>query len=243
MPLFDDLHALLAVQETDTKILRAQAAIAALDTGSALAAAYNTGKAEAERLSKEAVHAQAEQRDAELRLAGIETKEAHEKKRLFSGTVHSPRDLENLQKEVEMLHRQKGDGETLVLEAMEAAGERTKAAEQAEAELAALADRYRVVRAAYKERHAALTKELGAGSAERAERVRSVPAALLTRYDAIRAKRNGIGAAEMDANDGCGACHTRLSSTLVDAVLAARTVEVCEHCGRILVPMHLPTHE
>lgn len=241
MPLFDDLHALLAVQETDTKILRAQAAIAALDTGSALAAAYNTGKAEAERLRAQAQHAQAEQRDAELRLAGIETKEAHEKKTLFSGTVRSPRELENLQREVEMLGRQKGDAETTVLEAMEAAGEQTTAAERAEAEITALADRYRIVRAAYKERHAALSKELAAHGAERAERAKIVPATLLTRYE--RAKRNGVGAAEMDENDGCGACHTRLSSTLVDAVRAARTVEVCEHCGRILIPMHAPTHE
>ena len=236
MPLFDDLHALLAVQETDTQILRAQAALAALDTGSALAAAYNAQKTEAERLHAQAVHAQADQRDAELRLAGIETKAAQVNKTLFGGTVSSPRELENLQHELEMLGRQTGDAETRVLEAMETAGEQKTAAERAEAELAALAERYRVVRVAFKERHAALSKEIAAHGAARAARIRAVPAALLARYDGIRAKRSGVGAAEMDASGSCGACHTRLSSSRVDAARAARTVELCEHCGRILIP-------
>ena len=236
MPLPDDLAALLALQETDAKTLRAQTTLAALDTGGALAAAYNTEKTEAERLRAAAIKAQAEQHDAEMRLSSIETKAAQVQKTLFSGTVTGPRELENLQKETEMLARQRGEAETRVLEAMETAGEQVAEAEAAERALAATAEKYRIVRTAFKERHTALSGELGALASERAERVKSVPATLLARYEALRGKKSGVGAALLDASDSCGACHTRISSGLAEAARDARTVEVCEYCGRILVP-------
>lgn len=239
MPLPNDLAALLALQETDARVLRAQAALAALDTGSALAAAYNTGKAEAERLRSSAVKAQAGQHDAEMRLASIETKAAHVQKTLFSGTVTGSRELENLQKELEMLGRQKGEAETRVLEAMETAGDQRAEADAAERALAATAEKYRIVRAAFKERQVALSGELSSLATERAARAKVVPAALLARYDALRGKKGGVGAALLDEHDSCGACHTRISSGLAEAARAARTVEVCEYCGRILVPATL----
>lgn len=236
MPLLDDLQALLGVQAIDARILRAQTALAALDTGAATAAAYNTAKAEADTLRAAAVKAQAEQHDAEMRLQSLETKTAQVKKTLFSGTVAGPRELENLQKEIEMLGRQRGDAETAVLEAMEAAAEQTAAAEAAEARVAALADRYRALRTAYKERHAALSAEIGAEEAGRARAAAPLPGGLLARYDGIRAKRAGIGAAAIEADGACGACHTRLNAGLVADAVSGRDVQACEYCGRILVP-------
>jgi exonuclease VII large subunit len=105
--LRDDLNALLAVQVIDTKIDRAKAAIAALDTGSRTAAAFNTQKAASESLRAAANKAQAEQKDAEMRLATVETKSAQVNKSLFSGTVTGSRELENLQRELEMLGARK----------------------------------------------------------------------------------------------------------------------------------------
>lgn len=236
-PLLGDLHALLALQTVDTRIDRAKAAIAALDTGAAAAAQYKAQQAEAEALRAAAHKAQAEQKDAEMRLASIETKTAQVNKTMFGGTVTGARELENLQKETEMLGRQKDDAEMKVLEAMEAAGEAGAQADAAEKALAALAATYRTIRAAYKERHAQLTAEIASDEAERATAAKPIPPALLTRYDAIRAKKGGIGAAPLEADGAtCGACHTRLNSTLTADVRAAHTVQVCEHCGRILVP-------
>ena len=242
MALFHDLQALHAVHAVDSKILRARKEIAALDTGSDLAAQYNTAKAEAERLRAAAVKAQAEQHDAEMRLQSIETKTAQVQKTLFSGTVTGPRELENLQKEIEMLGRQRGDVEETVLLAMDAAADQTKAADAAQAALDALAVRYRAVRNAYKERHAALSAEIAVWETERAAAAGPVPAGLLTRYDGLRAKKGGIGAAVIEADGTCGACHTRLNTGLVDDAKAAASVQVCEYCGRILIPASFVAH-
>lgn len=236
MPLRDDLQALLALQNVDTAILRARAALAALDNGASTADAYNAAKAESDRLRALATHAQAEQKDAELRLASVETKTAQVRKTLFSGTVTTPKELENLQKELDMLGRQTGDGETRVLEAMEAAGEQTQAAEAAEARLTALAARYRTIRATYKQRQTELSAEIASGEKQRGEALKQVPAALLTRYDALRAKKNGVGAVPLGDDESCGACHMRLNTELTIAVRAAAAPQVCEYCGRLLVP-------
>lgn len=240
MSLFDDLNALLSVQAVDSKILRAQAALAGLDTGAALAAAYNTQKADAERLRTAATKALAEQHDAEMRLQSIEDKTAQVQKTLFSGTVTGARELENLQKETEMLGRQRGDAETRVLEAMEIATEQTARAERAEKTLSETANQYRTVRAAFKERHALLSGDLAVLDRERKAAAESVPPALLARYDAIRAKKSGIGAARCEDDGTCGACHTLLNTNLADAVKAAATIEICDQCGRILVPATHP---
>nr|CAA9288023.1 FIG137478: Hypothetical protein [uncultured Armatimonadetes bacterium] len=242
MALFHDLQALHAVHAVDSKILRARKEIAALDTGSGLAAEYNAAKAEAERLRAAAVKAQAEQHDGEMRLQSIEDKTKQVQKTLYSGTVAGPRELENLQKEIEMLGRQRGDAEETVLLAMDVAADRTKAADAAQAALDALAVRYRAVRNRYKERHAALTAEIATLETEHAVAAKPVPAALLTRYEGLRAKKGGIGAAVVDADGTCGACHTRLNTGLVDDAKAAASVQVCEYCGRILIPASFAAH-
>lgn len=236
MALLEDLQALLEVQAVDSRILRAQHTIASLDTGAALAAEYNAAKAEAETLRNASNNAHVEQRDAELRLQTIETKAAQIQKTLYAGTVRAPKELENLQLEAEMLGRQRDDAELKVLESMETASERLKAAESAESEMNSIASRYRKVRALYKQQHASLTEEIEADQKVRIEAIRPVPAPLLARYDMIRNRRQGIGAAALDGNS-CGACHTQLNVTLLEEARALKDVTVCEYCGRILIPV------
>ena len=236
MSLATDLQALLTLQGVDTRLDRARAALAALDTGAATAAAYNTGKAEFDTLKTAALKAQAAQHDAEMRLATIETKIAQSQKAMYGNAAINARELQNLQKEADMLAHQKADAEEKVLVAMEAASEASTRAQTREGELTLLADGYRKIRAAHKERSAVMVKEIAAIEAERADAARPVPAALLSRYETLRGKKQGVGAAPLLPNDDCGACHTHLNSTLTGAIREARDIQVCEYCARILVP-------
>lgn len=236
MPLFDDLQALLAVQAVDTRIGRARQTLAVIDTGAQTAEAYASAKAHADGLRAQAVKAQTEQRDAELRLESIEAKAAQAQKNLFGGKVAGPRELENLQREIEMLGRQKNDAEETTLVAMETAAAQAASAAEAEAAATALADTYRKTRAVYKKRHAELSAEIAQAEKERAQAIKPVPPALLARYDAIRPKKNNVGVAVLQADETCGACHTRLNTGLLDEVKASAGTPLCEYCGRILVP-------
>ncbi len=236
MSLLDDLKALLSVQEVDSRIDRARAHIAALDTGATTAARFNEVKAEAEALRAAATKAQADQKDAEMQLQSIEEKAKQVNKTLYGGTVQAARELEHLQQELAMLGRQKGDAEEKTLLMMEAATEAVTAAEAAEKQMRVLASRYKKIRAEYKEKHAEFMAEIAEHEKERAEVVKPVPPALLTRYDAIRVKKNGVGAAVLSASGNCGACHTHVNSGLAEATLAGQSLQTCEYCGRILIP-------
>ena len=73
------------------------------------------------------------------------------------------------------------------------------------------------------------TEEPGVG----AERM----AALAARYETLRARLKGTGAARL-IGTRCDGCHLELSSGEVEKIRALPPGEVatCEQCGRILVP-------
>jgi predicted nucleic acid-binding Zn-ribbon protein len=233
---YDDLQHLLALLEIDNQLDKAKATLAALDTGASIAATYNAGKVTAEKLKTSALKAQAGQHDAEMRLETIETKSKQVNAKLYGGKVTSPRELEDMQRELEMLKRQKGDAEEAVLVAMETASEAASKSEQAEAALTSLADRYRVVRAKYKDQQAVLTTEIAGWETQRTAAAALVAATLLTRYEGIRTKKGSAGAAPILPDGNCAACHTKLSTGQIEEASAARSAVLCEHCGRILIP-------
>lgn len=233
--LREDLHDLLALQEIDTQIERAKTELAGLDNGAKALAAYQAKKAETEALRSAANKAQATQRDAELKLASIETKAAQVNKTLYGGSVVSAREMENLQKELEMLGRQKNTTEEAVLEAMEAAGAAVSAMAAAEKELAQLAVRFKKTRVAFEARHKELATLLESLKAPRdaAQKLVTSPE-LLTRYEAIRSRRHGSGAATLTADNTCGSCGLTVSLQSSTAVRAGESIQTCESCGRIL---------
>lgn len=238
--LLEDLDALLALQQIDTRIDRHKAGIAALDTGADVRAAHGKQAAEAAALRSVANKAQAAQKDAELKLTAVEDKAKQVNLALYSGKTTGSRELTNLQNELEMLGRQKGTVEDEVLEAMEIASDAVAAADAADARLAALAAEYRKVRTHFQVRTAELQAQIEALAPERDRALQAVGSvALLNKYDHIRTRAgHGVGAAPLPLEgSACGACHTRINSTLVETALAGASVAVCEHCQRILVPV------
>jgi predicted nucleic acid-binding Zn-ribbon protein len=233
--LIRHLNNLLTVQEVDSRLDRLKADLAAIDNGSRVAAAYNSLKTEFDALKATALKAQANQQDAELRLKSIEEKSTQVTKTLYGGGVSASRELENLQRELDMLARQKADAEVKVLEAMDAAADALNTAHTTEARLLSLAEKYKRLRAAYKEKQAEVAKEMSAIEAERVEAVKPIPPALLSRYDTTRAKRGGIGVAPLNDNI-CGGCQTKLNTNLVHDVREGKKEQLCEYCGRLLVP-------
>jgi predicted nucleic acid-binding Zn-ribbon protein len=68
---------------------------------------------------------------------------------------------------------------------------------------------------------------------ERAELLGSLNAQLLTLFEMIARKRNGIAVAE--ARDGvCTICHVRLRPQVFNEVRRNDSILQCDHCNRIL---------
>lgn len=161
---------------------------------------------------------------------------ARDQQRLDSGAVTSPKDLENLQREIASLAKRQGDLEDVVLEVMERR-------ESAQERVSELGERVASVQAkiddATARRDAAFEEIDGEDATVTKERevvAGSVPADLLKLYDKLRVQQGGVGAAKLYQRR-CEGCRLELNITEVNEVKAASpdTVLRCENCRRILV--------
>ena len=157
-------------------------------------------------------------------------------KRMYSGTVTAPRELQAMQADSEALKRRQSALEDQVLESM---SER----EPLDARLSALdADREAndaesgELRIAIAEAESAIDAELASEEAARAEATASIPPDLLSLYEQLRARLGGIGAARL-VRGSCSGCHLALPATEVDRIKREPPDVVirCDQCGRILV--------
>jgi predicted nucleic acid-binding Zn-ribbon protein len=177
-----------------------------------------------------------EQVKAEADVDQVRTRIERDRVRLDAGQVSSPRELENLQSEIDSLHRRQSDLEEVVLDVME------RQETVAGAQQAGLAEREQIIAdaaVAIASRDAALA-EIGEQAAKAADRRGAVladePADLIDLYDRLRAQHGGVGAAAL-RRGRCEGCHLSLNTVDLNALRAAAADEVlrCEECRRILV--------
>jgi uncharacterized protein len=177
-----------------------------------------------------------DQRRLEDELAATEARITEVERRLYSGVVSAPRELQAMNADLDSLRRRRSTLEDEVLDAM---AER----EPADAEVAKLtAERARLdddgarLRGLVAEAQAAIDAELAAELASRAEAVTVLPADLVALYERLRARLGGVGAAPL-VGARCGGCHLTLPATEVDRIRRepAEALIMCDQCGRILV--------
>ena len=204
----------------------------------ALQAAEETERA----LSADVVRAETEVKDLGREVkrleADVETVRAREDKdqRLLDSGSVGPKEMTNLQHELESLKRRQSDLEDQELELMERLEVAEKALATAQAGLAkAKADRER----AEQLRDDALA-DIADGTqkheAARAEVAAGVSAPLLTLYDRVRKQTGTSGAAPL-RHRACQGCRIELYGNELAAARNADPHEVlrCENCSRILV--------
>jgi len=177
-----------------------------------------------------------EQGKAEADVEQVRTRIDRDRSRLDTGQVSSPRELENLQSEIESLHRRQSDLEEVVLDVME----RREGAQGRQ--LAAAAERSQIsadIAAATARRDASLA-EIGEQAGKAADRRTAVladePADLIDLYERLRVQHGGVGAAAL-RRGRCEGCHLSLNTVDINAIRAASADEVlrCEECRRLLV--------
>ncbi|HKY14194.1 MAG TPA: C4-type zinc ribbon domain-containing protein [Microthrixaceae bacterium] len=236
MTAFDDL---LVVQELDTTADQLRHRLETLPARARVAAA------DARRQQVEAGIADAETRRGVVRrdqsrledeVASTEEKERHVEGQLYGGSVTSPKELEALQHELDMLRGRQREIEDHVIEQMELA-------EPLDAELAELAaeldatERERIAaQAELDAESAAIDAELASVVERRSGAVAGLPGQLVEQYESIRDRSEGVGAARL-AGTRCEGCHLAIPSAQLDELKRAPADEVilCPECLRILV--------
>jgi len=157
-------------------------------------------------------------------------------KRLFSGQVTAPRDLQAMDEEVRHLARHVSGLEDRELEVMEELEPVDVELAEVDAQIEQLRSTAGDLRISIEVEEAGIDSELRAERAARAAVVAEVPPDLLSRYEQLRKKLGGTGAARL-VGGSCGGCHLQLPAMELDRVHKAPpdAVIYCDQCGRILV--------
>ncbi len=232
---------LLVVQDLDTSITQLQHKRAALAERSGL-----TGlEVELAGLTEEKValmgrraELMATQKELEGQIAVVTERRTGIEQRMYAARGSSTRDLQAMDEEVRHLTQRQNELEELELVAM-------VDQEPIDSELAVLSarstpveERVGVLREEVAAGQSEIDQELAAATADRAAAAAELPAALADRYEKLRARMRGTGAARLIGHR-CDGCHLELSAVEVDRIRAMPpdTVVTCDSCGRILVPV------
>ena len=176
------------------------------------------------------------QKKLEDEIAIVDAKVAAETKKLNSGTITAPREIQALSEEIDALGRRKRALEDDELELMEQAEPLTAEVDRLGAERAAAATEIARLGEAVSDQEQTIDAEAAGLRAERDAAVGDIPEELLAQYEKLRAKLDGVGVARLQG-DLCLGCHVSLPAMEVDAIRHAPEGAVVTHeeCGRILV--------
>ena len=192
----------------------------------------------------EAVRAVAERQEV-LRLAEKEFKEreweADEmgrqiepvEQRLYQGNVRNPKELEDLQRDVDSLKRRRNELEDRALEAMEALEQAQQELDSAQRELQDLTDSVGAEQVELSTRKAALEAEIAELQQRRDAQVILVDPVLLQLYDRLSAIRERRPVAKVQGG-ACQGCRISLPMNLVQRARSSGDLVQCSSCERIL---------
>ena len=234
-----DLHRLLDVQDRDVTLDQLRYRRGSLPDRTTLGASETamTGlDRELGALQQQLHELELTQKRLEDEVSMVETKAASENKKLNSGTITAPRELQALAEEVDALGRRQRTLEDGVLEVMEKAEPLAADVDRLTSERASLATEIQRLQASVADQEQAIDREIGDVTAARAGVAAELPDDLLARYEKLRARLGGVAVARLEG-DRCMGCHVSLPAVEVDAArhAPADAVVIHEDCGRMLV--------
>ncbi len=230
---------LLALQARDTAIDQLQHRVRTLPERAALRdVAARTAELESS-LAEVTVRVEdlaSRQRAIEDQIAGAAARRHELEGRMRSGTTYSPRDLQAMDHEVSQLARRQSGLEEQELALLEEEDPLDAEVAEGQAARTRLAEESARLEAAIGEADAAIATEIETERTARAELAAGLPPDLLARYETIRGRRDGVGAAAL-IGDRCDGCHLVLPAVDLDRIrhLPPEELALCPECDRILV--------
>lgn len=226
------LTKLWKLAQIDAAIVEIRKRAGALDVGQAIAKEIERLEAELKEKGGAAHALSSELTDLELKQKGIDEKLKRIDKEMYGGKVVNPREVENLEKEIANLKRQREGHDARILELWELVPPAKKIADELEAKIA----KHRETLAARQKAALAEKTKLEADfkdrAARRPEAAKAVEPALLARYEGVRQKHGGIGMVEILGRK-CGGCGMLLPERTIQNAKEDKTV-TCEACHRFL---------
>jgi hypothetical protein len=232
-------ESLLSVQEHDTHADQLAHRAQALPERAQLARNASEVKSLDDRLAEvDARRGDLSRSQARLEdeVSSLTERAAQAEKKLYSGSVTNPRELQALQDDVASIRRRIGQVEDEELEIMELA----EPVDAQRGEMVAERDRLeadgRRLQESLEAAEAEIAAELAIVQSEREQLAAGVPDEAWPEYDRLRKALGGVAIARL-VGATCQGCHLSLSSVELDRIRRLPPDEPvhCEECGRLLV--------
>jgi uncharacterized protein len=236
-PAADQLR-LLTVQELDTHAAQARHRLESLESKVELAKLLEReGELTGRRIEADTAISdlKREVTKAEDDVQSVRARAKRDNDRLLIGG-QTPRDLQGLQSELEVLVKRQSALEEIELDAMQRLEDAESVADGVVAEAAVIAAALADVRARVESESAAIQAELADIARERINATFNLDESLLALYEKLRAQHGDSGAAALTRGT-CQGCHMSLNPADLAGIEATPDDEIvrCEECGRILV--------
>jgi predicted nucleic acid-binding Zn-ribbon protein len=214
----------------DRAVARLGRVVAALRGDAAVRAArggHDEAKARLAEIEKELTRQTLERRTLQTRIA-------QEEQTLYGGQVRSPKEVQNLQREVASVKRRLAALDDLALEQMLVRDEAQAALDAARAALDAAEAAAAAANESLSREKAKLTAEVRRLDAQRVELAGGVSDADRQVYERLRkGKPDHVAVAEL-RGETCGGCGMLLARNVLNDVAAGDDLHFCGGCGRIL---------
>jgi hypothetical protein len=227
------INDLRRLQETDTALDSRRASLDDAETRLGESDDLVETRARAVELAAAQRAARATQKDVELEADELKSKIGPAETKLYSGAIKNPKELADLQADIDQLKRHLSAVEDRDLEALGQLEAAENAHKAAAGELAELESSWKDEQAELTERMTTLRAEIAEYDAERSEQAAEIDPEMLRTYNHIRIAHQGRALAKLDRNL-CTGCRISLPTNVVNKARIGNALVQCPNCERIL---------
>lgn len=177
--------------------------------------------------------ARKDQRRIEGEVESLSDKIAHEEKRLYDGSVHSPKELTNLQHEVELLKGHRGRFEDQLIEVLDAAEGADRERRTAVQSAGRLELRWQQAQDQLRHEVRRLEDAIARADARRDVQKKGINPRALHLYEDLRKRKGGMAVARISGSL-CSGCRVTIPDMLRRRAMSPTELAQCPNCERII---------
>jgi uncharacterized protein len=231
LPKMSIIQQIFHLQDLDIQIEAAQQALARMKNQVGESAAMLETRAE---LTNEKQHLEAlkkQQRELETESGDVTARLKTGGDELYSGRIKNPKELSNLQQDIELLKSKRGKMDDKVLELMDEVELHTKKSAEAGIKFGKIEAEWKIEQEKLKAEIEKTQGELASAAEQKTLLLSHLETKVITLYNELKIKRK---TAVAKVNQGiCSGCRTALPAADLNHARSGQIVQ-CSSCGRIL---------
>jgi predicted nucleic acid-binding Zn-ribbon protein len=227
-------EALLALQEIDLNLIRNQKRLQELTAMLAGNQGVSDAEAKVAEALKQLTPVQTQARNLELEIQSNASKIANTDEQLYGGRVRNPKELQEMQQEIQSVKKRNVELEDHLLETMVIIEDGEKLLTEAQAQLNEVTQAWENEHKQLLDEQSQLESQVKALRQKREQALTPITPENQQLYASLRTKKNNQPISALDGNT-CSVCGVEQTLAIMKNVRQEQGLVYCGNCGRILV--------